>query len=271
LAEKKEINMSTITVEQVKELRDVTGVSIMQCRKALEEAGGDMEKATILLRKKGAEIADKKADRNAADGTVAIKTDGKKALVLILNCETDFVARNEDFVKLSNTILELAWNEGEESARAKAPALINDVVLKIGENIQLGKIEEVSGDVVGSYIHHTGKAGCVVVLKGGSADVAKDIAMHVTAMKPRYLTTSEVSDEEKASAMEALRKEVDDAMKQSNKPEEMKQKIMEGKIAAYFKEQTLTEQSFFKNPEKTISQYAKDNGATVEKFVLYNV
>jgi elongation factor Ts len=259
--------MSTITTEQVKELRDATGVSVMQCRKALEEAGGDMDKAMVLLRKKGAEIADKKADRSASDGTVAIKTDGKRALVLILNCETDFVARNEDFVKLSNAILDIAWNKGEEAARAEAPALINDVVLKIGENIQLGKIEEVSGDVVGSYIHHTGKAGCVVVMTGASADVAKDIAMHVTAMKPRYLTTDEVSDEEKAGAMEALRKEVDE----SGKPEDMKAKIMEGKIASYFKEQTLSEQPFFKNPEKTIAKFAQENGGKVEKFVLYNV
>lgn len=259
--------MSTITIDEVKKLRDVTGVSIMQCRKALEEAGGDMEKATILLRKKGAEIADKKADRNASDGTVAIKSDDKRALVLILNCETDFVARNDDFVNLSKSILDIAWNEGEESARAKAPELINAVVLKIGENIQLGKIEEITGDTVGAYIHHTGKAGTVVVMKGGTPVVAKDIAMHVTAMKPRFLNTTEVNEEEKAIAMEALRKEVDE----SNKPEDMKAKIMEGKIAAYFKEQTLTEQSFFKTPEKTVAQYAKENGGEVEKFVLYNV
>lgn len=259
--------MSTITVEQVKELRDATGVSIMQCRKALEEANGDMEKATILLRKKGAEIADKKSDRSAQDGTVAIKTDGKKALVLILNCETDFVARNDDFVNLSKSILEIAWNEGEEAARTKSTELINAVVLKIGENIQLGKIEEIVGDTIGAYIHHTGKAGCVVVLKGGNTDVAKDIAMHVTAMRPRFLNTTEVNEEEKSIAMEALQKEVDE----SNKPEDMKAKIMEGKIASYFKDQTLSEQSFFKIPEKTVAQYAKENSAEVEKFVLYNV
>ena len=259
--------MSEITVDQVKVLRDATGVSVMQCRKALEEAGGDMEKATILLRKKGSEIAGKKADRIATDGTVAIKNDGKKALVLILNCETDFVARNDDFVNLSKAIIEIAWNEGEVQARAKAPVLINDVVLKIGENIQLGKIEELAGDVIGSYIHHTGKAGCVVILKGGNSEVAKDIAMHVTAMNPKYLSTNDIGEEEKNSVMEVLKNEV----AESDKPEEMKAKILEGKIASYFKEQTLSLQPFFKNPEQTIEKYASTNGAIIEKFVLYNV
>lgn len=257
--------MSTITTEQVKELRDATGVSVMQCRKALEETGGDMEKALIMLRKKGAEIAEKKSDRTAADGLVVIKNDGTRALTLILNCETDFVARNDDFIALANKLVDIAWNEGEEKARAEAPALINDVVLKIGENIQLGSITETKGETVGSYVHHNGKTAVVVVLSGGTQEVARDIAMHTAAMKPAYLSSSDITEDAKAAVIEVLRKEVDE----SDKPEEIKAKMMEGKIASYFQEQTLLDQPFFKQPEKTIGQYAKDNGATVTSFDIY--
>lgn len=256
-----------ITTEQVKELRDQTGVSVMQCRKALEEAGGDIGKALIMLRKKGAEIADKKSDRNASDGLIVIKNDGKRALALILNCETDFVAKNDDFVALTNKLLEIAWNDGEEKARAEAPTLINDVVLKIGENIQLGIINEISGDVLGVYTHHTGKTAAIVMLTGGTTEVAKDIAMHVTAMKPEFLSDSEITEEVKKSVIEVLKKEVEG----SGKPEDIKAKMLEGKLAGYFKEQILLDQPFFKNPSISIAKYAGDNGATVDKFVLYTL
>ncbi len=259
--------MSTITTEQVKELRDQTGVSVMQCRKALEESEGDMEKALIILRKKGSEIADKKADRDASDGLVVVRTDGTRALTLILNCETDFVAKNDDFVAVANKLADIAWESGADAAREQAPALINDVVLKIGENIKLGSIEEVSGGVVGVYTHHTGKTAGVIVLEGGTPEVAKDIAMHAAAMKPRYINTSEINEADRAQVMEVLKGE----MEAIDKPEDMKAKIMEGKIASYFKEQTLNEQSFFKAPEKTVGAYAQENGGRILKFVLYTV
>lgn len=256
-----------ITTEQVKELRDKTGVSVMQCRKALEEAGGDMEKALIMLRKKGAEVAEKKSDRAAADGLVVVKSDGTRALSLTLHCETDFVAKNDDFVALANKLADIAWNDGEETARAEAPALINDVVLKIGENIQLGAITELSGDVVGVYTHHTGKTAAVVVLKGGTVEVAKDIAMHAAAMKPAFLSSADITEDAKAAVIDVLKKEVDE----SGKPDDIKAKMLEGKLSGYFSEQTLLDQPFFKNPEKTIGQLAADAGATVDKFVLYTV
>lgn len=239
----------------------------MQCRKALEEASGDMDKAMIILQKKGAEIAGKKADRSTADGLVAIKSDGKRAVTLILNCETDFVARNNDFTALANNLLQIAWNDGVQAARAQAPGLINDVVLKIGENIVLGDIEEIGGDVVGSYTHHTGKIAAVVVLTAGTPEIAKDIAMHATAMRPRYTTTAEIKDSERASVMEVFKEEVAG----SDKPEDIKAKMLESKMTSYFKEQTLTEQPFFKMPEKTIKEYAAANGASVEKYVLYTI
>ena len=259
--------MSTITTEQVKELRDATSVSVMQCRKALEEAEGDMEKAMIILRKKGSEIAGKKADRDASDGLVIVRTDGTRALTLIMNCETDFVAKNDDFIALANKLADIAWESGADAAREQSPALINDVVLKIGENIKLGSIDEVSGAVVGAYTHHTGKTATIVTLTGGTPEVAKDIAMHTAAMKPRYVHTSEINDADRAQVMDVLQAEVD----ATDKPAEMKAKIMEGKIASYFKEQTLDEQPFFKAPEKTIAQYAQENGATVAAFVSYTI
>ncbi len=258
-----------ITTEQVKELRDKTGISVMQCRKALEEAGGDMDKAIVILQKKGGEASQKKADRSAADGIVVMRTDGARALTLVLNCETDFVAKNEDFVTLANTLADMAWKDGVEKMQAAAPELINAVVLKSGEKIQLGAIEDLSGEVVNGYTHFDKKSAAAVVLKGGTLEVAKDIAMHVAAMKPSFLHKDEISAENRATVKAVMEAEV--AAQSEGKSQEIKDKMLEGKINGFFAEQTLLNQSFFKVPEKTIEQYAKDNGATVEKFVLYTV
>lgn len=240
----------------------------MQCKKALEETDGDLEKALVILRKKGSEIAAKKADRSAADGLIVTRVANGKALTLILNCETDFVARNEGFVTLANTLADIAVKEGAAAAQEQAPALISDVVLKIGENIQLGLIEELAGPVVSSYVHHTGKVGAVVVLSAGTEVLAKDIAMHIAAMKPAYLSTADVPAAAKESALAVFKKEVDE----SGKPEEMKAKILEGKIDAYFKEQILLDQPFFKAGDKSISSLLKESGnADIITYKLYTV
>lgn len=256
-----------ITTEQVKELRDKTGISVMQCRKALEEANGDMDKALIILQKKGGEAAQKKSDRSAADGIVIMRTDGKRALTVVLNCETDFVAKNEDFINLANTLADMAWADGVEKMQEAAPELINAVVLKTGENIQLGGAEDISGDVVNGYTHFDHKSAATVVLTGGTPEVAKDIAMHVAAMKPTFLSSNDISEENRANVKAVM----EDEVAKSDKPQDIKDKMLEGKINGFFAEQTLLNQPFFKAPEKTIEQYAKDNGATVQKFVLYTV
>ena len=258
-----------ITTEQVKELRDKTGISVMQCRKALEEANGDMEKAIIILQKKGGEAAQKKADRSAADGIVVMRTDNKRVVTLVLNCETDFVAKNEDFINLANKLADMAWAEGVEKMQEAAPALISDVILKTGENIQLGGAEELSGEVVNGYTHFDNKSAAVVQLAGGTPEVAKDIAMHVAAMKPAFLSSNDISEENRTNVKSVMEAEV--AAQSEGKSQEIKDKMLEGKINGFFAEQTLLNQSFFKAPEKTIEQYAKDNGATVEKFVLYTI
>jgi elongation factor Ts len=261
------ITYMTITTEQVKELRDKTSVSVMQCRKALEEAGGDMEKAIILLRKKGSEMAEKKSDRTAADGRIFIKSEGGRAVVLTLHCETDFVAQNQGFIDCAEGILAATWDGGVEKGKEAAPALINDAVLKTGENIQLGSIDDYAGDVIGTYTHFNGKTAALVVMKGGTVEVAKDIAMHITAMKPVYLKSEDIKESDREAVIDVLKKEVDE----SGKPEDIKAKMMEGKIAGYFKEQTLLDQSFFKQPEITIAKLASDNGGEVVSFKLYTL
>ena len=254
-----------ITAEQVKELRDKTSVSAMQCRKALEEAEGDMEKALIILRKKGSEIAEKKSDRTATDGKVLIKQEGGRALVLTLFCETDFVAQNERFVALAQSILDEAWDDGIETAKANAAAKINDAVLAIGENIQLGSIDEFTGEVIGSYTHFNGKQAALVVLSGGNEALAKDIAMHATAMKPKYLSSNEISEEDKEVVVEVVKKEI----AESDKPEEIKEKMLTGKLDTYFKEQTLLDQVFFKDSTTTVGNLATKHGASAVSYKLY--
>ncbi len=255
-----------ITTDQVKALRDQTGVSVMQCKKALEETDGDMEKALVILKKKGSEIAAKKADRSAADGKVVIRNTGTKAVALMLYCETDFVAQNEDFTQAANKLADIALESGIAAAQEQAPAVINDVVLKIGENIQLGSIDEFSGTIIGSYVHFNGKTGAVVALSGGSQELAKDMAMHVAAMKPAFLSANDIPAEERGKAAAVFKKEVDE----SGKPEEVKQKMLEGKLSAYFAEQTLLDQPFFKTGDKSIETLLKEAGnVAIIEFKLY--
>ena len=251
-----------ITTELVKELRDQTGVSVMQCRNALIEAEGDMEKALIILKNKSSSIALKKAERNAKDGLIVILDNGKKAILLALHSETDFVAKNEDFISLANRLTKLALDEGIEKMQTKSIEMINLVVQKTGEKIELGKIEEIEGEVLGSYVHG-GKSGVIVSLKGGNSELARDIAMHIAAMKPLYKTSADITNEDKNKVIEVYEKEVS----QSDKPEEIKKKILDGKISTYFKELTLVDQSFIKNPETTIGKLLADNGASLIGFV----
>lgn len=249
-------------MEQVKELRDQTSVSIMQCKKALEEAGGDMEKALIILKKKSGAAAAKKADRDAKDGIIAIKEADGKAMLLTLNCETDFVAKNEDFQALAKELVEKASSEGVDAMKAASEEMIAEGIQKVGENIQLGEVVEVSGTVLGSY-NHNGKNAAVVALSGGTPELAKDIAMQITAMRPAYITDAEIPQEAKDKAQELFEEE----LAKEDKPEEIKAKILEGKMSSYFKDQVLMSQSFIKDPSKSITQLLKEAGdVTIESY-----
>lgn len=255
-----------ITTEQVKELRDATGVSVMQCRGALEEAEGDMEKALIILKKKSSSIAMKKADREAHDGTVVVLENNGKALLLTLNSETDFVAKNSDFTELAQSLAKIALDEGVPAMQEKAPDMINPVIQKVGEKIELGHVEEVTGDTIGSYVH-SGKSAVIVSLKGGTPELAKDIAMHIAAMKPAFTTSDEITEEDKKKVIEVFEKEV----AESDKPEDIKKKMLEGKITTYFKEQTLLDQPFIKNPDLTVGKLLAERGATLVRFIRESI
>jgi len=255
-----------ITAEIVKELRDQTGVSVMQCKNALEEAEGDMEKALIILKNKSSGIAMKKADRNAKDGLIVVKENTDKSLLLVLRTETDFVAKNSDFVNLANKLADIAIKEGIETMKSKSLEMINEVVQKVGEKIELGQVSEVSGSVLGSYVH-MGKSAVIVSLTSGTKELARDIAMHIAAMKPAFTTSDDITDADKKKVIEVFQKEVDE----SDKGDEIKKKMLEGKISTYFKEQTLMDQTFIKNSEITVGTLLKNNNAKIASFIYESI
>ncbi len=255
-----------ITTELIKELRDATSVSVMQCKKALEEAEGDMEKAKMILKNKSRDAAEKKADRVASEGVIVVVSGANKAVLLTLHCETDFVAKNEEFIKIANDLAQMALSDGVEKMKEASTEIIGQIIQKIGEKIELGKVEEVTGDVIGSYVH-SGKKAVVVVLAGGTQDLAKDIAMHIAAMSPSYTTRDEIDADTIAIATEIFEKELAD----SDKPAEIKEKILKGKIDTFFKEQTLVEQSFIKNPDMTVGALLDGAKATIASFIKESI
>lgn len=262
--------MSTqITTEQIKELRDATGISVMQCKRALEEASGDMKKALAILKKTSSDIALKKVNREVKDGRVSIKTEEGKAVLVSLHCETDFVAKNEDFIKLLDKLTDEALKDGVEKMKINAKEMINPVIQKTGENIQLGDIYEVEGNVLGNYVHNN-KIGVIVSLEGGNIEFAKDIAMHITAMKPEYITPEEINEDTIKTMREIFEKEIAGV----NKPEEIKKKMLDGKMATYFKERTLLDQTFIKateNGDETVGKLLERNKAKIKAVKRYSI
>lgn len=250
-----------ITTEQVKELRDKTGVSVMQCKKALEEAEGDMEKALLILKKKSAEIAAKKSDREAAAGFIASTESTGKGCMLVLKCETDFVAQNADFTTLAQTLVQELGSNGKDAVTNLASEKIPETIQKVGENIQLGEMVEVIAPIVGTYVHD-GRVAAMVGLEGGSQELAKDIAMHITAMNPEYKDRSEVPSDMESKVRAMFEEEV----ASSGKPADIQEKMLSGKIDTFFKERTLMDQAFIKNPEKSIATLLKEAGATLVDF-----
>ena len=258
--------MATITTELVKELRDATGISVMQCKRALEEADGDMNKALAILKKTSSDIALKKADRTAKDGAVMVKTEGNKTVLLALHCETDFVSKNEDFVSVQTKLLNIAFTDGIEKMKESAKDMIDPLIQKTGENVQLGDAYVVEGNVVGVYVHNNKKA-VIVSLEGGNVELAKDIAMHITAMKPEYIKREDITPEVKNTMLEIFQKEVAGI----DKPEEIKKKMLDGKIATYFKEKTLLDQPFIKNPDETIEKILNNAKAVIKEVKSYSI
>lgn len=255
-----------ITTEQVKELRDATHISVMQCKRALEEAEGDMKKALAILKKTSSDIALKKVNRETKDGRISIKTERSKAVLVSLHSETDFVAKNEDFATLLETLASKAFAEGVEKMKTEAKDMIDPIIQKTGENIQLGDVYEVEGSVLGSYAHNN-KIGVIVSLEGGNAELAKDIAMHIAAMKPEYITDAEITEDARQTIKEVFKKEIAGI----DKPKEIKEKILLGKMAAYFKEKTLLDQIFIKDEEMTVGKLLKKNNAKIKEVKQYSI
>jgi len=258
--------MSEITTELVKELRDATGISVMQCKRALEEAGGDMDKALAILKKTSSDIASKKKDRELKDGRVMVKSNDNKSVLVALQCETDFVAKNEDFTNLLEKITDKALTEGIEKTKEGVKELIDPVIQKTGENIGLGEIYELEGKIIGNYVHNN-KIAVIVSLEGGNQELAKDIAMHMTAMKPEYIQASDIDTNAKKTMREVFEQEV----VKIDKPEEIKKKMLEGKISTYFKERTLLDQPFIKNGDETVGQLLEKNKAQIKEVKKYSI
>ncbi|WP_312933778.1 translation elongation factor Ts [Pseudomonas sp.] len=263
--------MAAITAALVKELRERTGEGMMDCKKALEKADGDIEKAIDDMRASGAIKAAKKAGNVAAEGAVAVKTDGKVAVLLEVNSQTDFLALQDDFKNFVAESLEEAFAQKLTDAApliASREAAREALVAKVGENVNIRRLVRVEGDVVGAYLHGN-KIGVAVVLKGGDAELAKNIAMHVAASNPEFLDSSEISAEsierEKAVFLQL------NADKIAGKPENIVENMINGRITKFKAEATLKEQAFVMNPEIKVGELAKKAGAEIVSFTYFKV
>lgn len=255
-----------ISLDQIKQLREMSGVSMTACKVALEEAAGDMEKAIDVLRKKGEAKAIDRAARTVNQGVIAIKCDGKKAAIVKLLCETDFVSRGDEFNGLANSLAEKLFG-GDVKAGDDDLQEVKDAQVKMGENIVLGEMAVVEGETLGVYIHSNKKIGVVVALKGGNPELAKDVAMHAAATNPKCISPDEVS----AELVEKEKEIWKDQLAKEGKPAEIAVKIMIGKEKKFREENALIKQQFVKSPDKTVEQLLGDAKATVEKFVRVSI
>ncbi|PTS83842.1 elongation factor Ts [Pseudomonas sp. HMWF032] len=263
--------MAEITAALVKELRERTGEGMMDCKKALAKAGGDIEKAIDDMRASGAIKAAKKAGNVAAEGAISIKEDGKTAVIIEVNSQTDFLALQDDFKAFVVASVEKAFadklTEVEPLIAAQEEARLA-LVAKCGENVNIRRLARIEGDVLGSYLHGN-KIGVVVVLKGGNVELAKDIAMHVAASNPEFLLPSQVSAEaierEKAVFLSLNEEKI------KGKPENIVENMVKGRINKFLAEASLVEQAFVKNPELTVGALAKQGGAEIVSFTYFKV
>ena len=268
-----------ISASLVKELREKTGAGMLDCKKALEANNGDINASIDWLREKGISKAAKKADRIAAEGTAAILVDGNKAVVVEVNSETDFVAKNEEFKELVNVLLATIMNndvEDEESILALPyeGATINDYLIaktaKIGEKLsfrRFAKVEKTDSESFGSYIHMGGRIAVLTIVEGTSEEVAKDVAMHAAAMRPKYIRKENVPTDELDREREVLKEQAIN----EGKPAEIAEKMVEGRIQKYYKEICLEEQPFVKDGDISVSTYVKNNGGSIINMIRFEV
>ena len=268
-----------VTAQMVKELREKTGAGMLDCKKALTETNGDMTAAEDYLREKGISKANKKESRIAAEGLANIYVDGTKAVILEVNSETDFVSKNEEFKSMIDTIGEALLKsdaktieEAEEvpCEEGTIKDLIVAKIAKIGEKLSLRRFEIVSlsdNEVFGSYLHMGGKIASLVVLKGADESVAKDVAMQQAAMRPEYTFVSDIPDD----VLEKEREIQKELAMNEGKPQDIAEKMVEGRMKKFYKEVCLVEQTFIKDNNVSVGDYVKNHGGEVVRAIRYEV
>ena len=263
-----------IKASQVKELRDMTGVAMMDCKKALVECKGDIEKALDLLRSNSALKAEKKSSRVAADGILIMAVTDTYATIVELNSETDFAAKDSNFLAFSEKVKSFITENKVDDVEAFVGSSLEDdrkaLVQTIGENIQLRRVETInySSDMnIGMYLHSDSKLGSIVAVNNGSDQIAKDIAMHVSAFNPLCLSKEDIDQD----ILERERVIYQNQAKESGKPEEIMEKMVEGKINRYLSEVSLLSQSFVKDPDISVADYLEKDNASIAAYVRLKV
>lgn len=271
-----------ISAQMVKELREKTGAGMMDCKKALQETDGDIEKAINHLREKGIAKAGNKAERIAAEGTAHIEMDNNTAVLLEVNCETDFVTKNDQFKQfvtelgkhlikekpdtVEEALEQLLHGEGET-----VETYIKSIIATIGEKISLRRftiLNKTDNDAFGAYLHMGGSIGVLTLLEGTTDEsAAKDVAMHIAAVNPRYVSREDVDEEEVNREREVLKTQA----LNEGKPENIVEKMVEGRLGKFFEEICLLEQNFVKDPDMKVKKFVEDKGAVVKSFVRYGV
>ena len=264
-----------ISASTVKELREITGAGMMDCKKALTETNGDIEKAIEYLREKGICKAAKKSSRVAAEGVVAafVSEDAKTGAVIEVNAETDFVSKNEEFVAFVNKLVEIVAEKAPKDVEElktmefengkTVEEVLTEKIATIGENMSIRRFERIETDnLVGKYIHGNGQIAVLVELKGGNQEVAKDVCMQVAALNAEFLDESQIP----ADRVEKEKEIITQQTINEGKPANIAEKIAEGRLKKYFEELCLVHQKFVKDSSKTVSEYVKENGGEIVKF-----
>ncbi len=267
----------SITASMVKELRERTGAGMMECKKALVEANGDLDAAAEALRKAGAAKADKKAGRVAADGRVVVQQDGGKAVIVEVNSETDFVAKDENFNAFAEAVTAAVLATGETDVASLATQSIGsgktveaartELVQKVGENISIRRAEVVEADGPMAFYTHGARIGAIVALEGGDEALARDIAMHVAAINPTCIDETGVP----ADVLEREKRIFSEQAAESGKPPEIVEKMVTGRVAKFLKEITLVGQPFVKDPDMSVGKLLKGADASVVSFIRFEV
>ncbi|HFQ2187620.1 translation elongation factor Ts [Staphylococcus aureus] len=273
--------MATISAKLVKELREKTGAGMMDCKKALTETDGDIDKAIDYLREKGIAKAAKKADRIAAEGLVHVETKGNDAVIVEINSETDFVARNEGFQELVKEIANQVLDTKAETVEAlmettlpngkSVDERIKEAISTIGEKLSVRRFAirtKTDNDAFGAYLHMGGRIGVLTVVEGSTdEETARDVAMHIAAINPKYVSSEQVSEEEINHEREVLKQQA----LNEGKPENIVEKMVEGRLRKYLQEICAVDQDFVKNPDVTVEAFLKTKGGKLVDFVRYEV